>query len=84
MARISSVGALDGDTIDIHLPDGSAVLFCLSPHLDDPRFAMLKEDDRILYPKTDGEHIYWRDGPKLTLEEVFTLIKAGEAQMGHE
>ena len=75
MIKITQVGALDGDTIDIHLSDGSAVLFCLGPHLDDSRFEKLREDDRILYPKTDGEHVYWRDGPVLTLEEVFALMK---------
>ena len=79
MMKITQVGALDGDTIDIHLPDGSAVLFCLGPHMDEPRFSMLKEDDRILYPKTDGERVYWRDGPSLTMEEIFALIEAGES-----
>ena len=75
MIKITQVGALDDNTIDIHLSDGSAILLNLDRYLDDPRFTSLMEDDRILYPKTDEESVFWRDGPRLPLDEILTMLR---------
>ena len=78
MPKIVRVDALDGDTIDIQLENSNIILLNLRPLKNDPVFTALWEDDRILYPKTDGDSVFWHGGPKLTLEEVFCHLGASE------
>ena len=74
MPKIVRVDSLASDTMDIQLDNGSIVLLNMKPLMADPAFAALLEDDRILYPKTDGISVFWRDGPRLSVSEIFTLM----------
>ncbi len=76
MLKIVGVGALGDNSIDVHLSNGTIILLCLTPYLREPRFAQLSEDDRILYPKTDGDYVFWQRGPRLSIEEIFRLAEA--------
>jgi hypothetical protein len=80
MLKIIGVGALGDNNIDVHLSNGSIILLCLTPYLREPRFAPLMEDDRILYPKTDGEYVFWKNGPRLSIEEIFWLAEADKQE----
>lgn len=73
MPNIERVSALDGDMLDIELSNGNILLLSVKLLLEDPRFARLAEDDRVLYPKTDGAGVYWRDGPRLEVDELMRI-----------
>lgn len=75
MLKIIRVGALDDNRLDIELSNGSLILFDLHSLLSKPEYAVLLEDDRILYPKTNGCSIYWRNGPSLSLENLMELVQ---------
>lgn len=69
------VEAADRSSIDIQLSNGNIVILETKFILQLPGFAGLAEDDRILYPKTEGETIFWRDGPRpLTVAEILALV----------
>ena len=78
MLKIIRVGALDGNKLDIELSNGSLILFDMHPLMAEPDFAALLEDDRILYPRTDGSRVYWQswqNGPSITVERLMQLIQ---------
>ncbi len=75
MSKILSVSSLGEDMLDLRLDSGSILLLNLAPLLNEGRFAGLLEDDRILYPKTDGDSVFWKDGPKLTLNQILELAQ---------
>lgn len=75
MPKILSVGALDGDIIDIHLSNGSSILLNIKTVLGNKSFESLSEDDRIFYPHTDGSCVYWNEGHKLYFDEIITLLR---------
>jgi hypothetical protein len=69
------VEAAAKDSLDIHLTNGNIILLETKYILELPGFAQLAEDGRILYPKTDGKTIYWRDGPRpIGLDEILSLV----------
>ncbi len=75
MLKITRVGALDGNTIDVELDNGNILLVNLGLLAAEEGFGAMIKDNRILYPKTDGSSVYWRDGPRLTLADIFELIQ---------
>ena len=81
--RFVRVEAADRSSIDIQLSNGNIVILETKFILELPGFAGLAEDDRILYPKTEGETIFWHDGPRpLTVGEVLALV--GKSGCGGE
>lgn len=75
MLKIIRVGALDNNKLDVELSNGSLILLDLQKLMGDPQYASLLEDDRILYPKTDGKQVYWLGGPSLTLEHLMEIVQ---------
>jgi hypothetical protein len=74
-AKIEKVGALASDALDINFDNGSILILSIHLILSLPGFESLLEDDRIYYPKTDGNCIYWRDGPRpLSVAEILSLV----------
>lgn len=74
MPKIVRVGALDGNTLEIEISNGSIILLNADLLLAKPPYAHLAVDDRILYPHTDGRILYWNNGPSIGLEEVIALL----------
>lgn len=73
--RFIRVEAADKNSIDIQLSNGNIVILETRFILELPGFAELAQDDRILYPKTEGETIFWHGGPRpLTVQEVIALV----------
>jgi len=66
--------AIGNDALDIALSNGNIILLRTELILAQPGFEALAEDDRVLYPKTDGNGIFWRDGPAITMDEIFSLL----------
>ncbi len=74
MPKILRTGIVGDDMMDVHLDNGHILMVSLSSVLDLPGFATLREDDQILYPKTDGNCVFWRNSPSLPLEEMLRLL----------
>lgn len=74
--RIVRVDAMESDVLDIELSNGNTLLLKIEAVLGLPGFAKLNEDDRILYPHTDGKSIYWRGGQRLSVEDIRRLAFA--------
>ncbi|MDL2232428.1 hypothetical protein LJC63_02450 [Ruminococcaceae bacterium OttesenSCG-928-L11] len=72
--RITRVDSIDDDALDIAFNNGNIILLQTALILALPGFENLAEDDRILYPRTDGLGIYWREGPRLGIPEIFDLM----------
>lgn len=75
MLKIVRVDTLDGDMMDVELSNGNIIILDLQLLMEKPTFDSLREDKRYSYPKTDGSCVYWRDGPRLSLEEIFAVMK---------
>lgn len=82
MAKISYVatcadpeGGTLGTLLDIHFHNGQVLLLSLKSKQDDPDFLRLYRNGKLSFPETDGEGIYWRDGPRLSLSEVMEMAK---------
>lgn len=74
MPTIIRVDTVGGDMLDIQLDNGNIILLAIERLLRMPRFAQLGEDDRVFYPHTDGQSLYWRDSPRLTVAELKQLV----------
>lgn len=82
--RFVRVEAADRSSIDIQLSNGNIVILETKFILQLPGFAGLAEDDRILYPKTEGAIIFWRDGPRpLTVDEILALVGKSHCEGEH-
>lgn len=82
MTKIRSVATCAGDgdgltgtLLDIHLSNGQCLLLSLKPRQNDPAFLRLYQEGTLFQPRTDGDAIYWQDGPRLTLEEVIDMAR---------
>ncbi len=81
MAKIRMVDAtcqgegVSGILLDICFTNGQVVILPLVGKAHDPNFMELLVNNRLFYPKTDGERVYWNDGPSLTCAEILKMIK---------
>ncbi|MDL2274068.1 hypothetical protein LJC34_05960 [Oscillospiraceae bacterium OttesenSCG-928-G22] len=74
MIKIKDVFALDNGHISIYLTNDHAVLLNLHAMEGDPAYAALFRTNAWAKVKSDGESIYWDEGPRLGLEEVMQLL----------
>jgi hypothetical protein len=79
LLKILRVGIVGDDMLDVQLNNGNILMLELAPFFHCPSFAPLREDDRILYPKTDGDHVYWRDGPRLSVDQLMRMLQREKA-----
>jgi hypothetical protein len=54
--------------------NGQSVNLHLNLKRDDPRFADLLAGRCRAAPKTDGQSVYWTDGPRLTFDEIMEMV----------
>lgn len=80
MLQISRVDIVDGQTLDIELNNGHLILFDTRCLIDgSSEYASLRNLEVLPRPGTDGQSIFWREGPSIELAEIFNLLgKAGE------
>ncbi|MDD4715957.1 MAG: hypothetical protein PHT34_05385 [Oscillospiraceae bacterium] len=87
MLRITRVDTLDDQTLDIELSNGHLILFNMTALLNnDPAFTTLRQRIPLPCPKTDGDHIRWRGGPQIGLDEILGMIgrEDAEAESGRQ
>lgn len=79
MLQITRVDIVDGQTLDIELSNGHLILFDTRRLLEaDPAYGVLQDLEVLPRPATDGRSVFWRDGPRLALEEIMTLLNRQE------
>ena len=64
-----------GETLAIFLNNGQTILLSLKSKAEDINFSSMCKNNHFLNPETDGERIYWRDGPSLSFEEIMGMIE---------
>lgn len=81
MAKIMYVSAdyndslpVFGAAIIVHLDNTQILFFSLESKANDPAFAVLLDDRRLFAVKTDGDSIYWTEGPRLTFDEIIEIL----------
>jgi len=69
------VDIVDDWTLDIELSNGHLILFDMRYLMEtNPAYDILRKLEVLARPNTDGQSIYWLDGPRLTLEEIMSLL----------
>lgn len=86
MAKITYVSAEYDDTLPffgagiiIHLDNTQVLFFSLEAKRAEPEYAALRVDKRLFGVKTDGESVYWPDGPRLTFDEIMQILRSETA-----
>lgn len=75
MLKINRVDVVDDWTLDIELSNGHLILFDTRRLAEiDPAYASLRKLEVLPRPSTDGQSVYWQDGPRLGLSEIMTLL----------
>ena len=77
MCRITRVDALDNQTLDIQFDSGHVLLLDLNALRGDPAIAALLEGGDWCRPRTDGAAVYWRDGPRLSAQQLINELTQG-------
>lgn len=81
MSEIEFVDVEGRDMLGVRLKNGNILLLEVEQLLNDPRFAPLREDDRIFYPHVKKDRLFWKVGleedyPELTLGELVAMMTA--------
>lgn len=77
MSEISIVGVsmLGTESVDIYLSNKNIIMILFQPLIERyPTYAPLKDKPDLPRPKTDGKSIYWSDGPRIGLQDIFGLL----------
>ena len=82
MAKISYVSAdyneslpIFGVSMIVHLDNTQVLFLSIESKADDPAYEALNNEKRLFAVKTDGDSIYWMDGPRLTLDEIMDMLR---------
>lgn len=75
MLEITRVDVVDGQTLDIELSNGHLVLFDTRRLMEtDHAYDALRDLEVLPRPGTDGRSVFWRDGPRLSLNKIMALL----------
>lgn len=75
MLQITRVDIVDDWTLDIELSNRHLILFDMRQLMkSDPAYSLLWDREVLPRPSTDGQSVYWRDGPRLELGEIMALL----------
>ncbi|SMP66579.1 hypothetical protein [Anoxynatronum buryatiense] len=75
MLQITRVDIVDGQTLDIELSNGHLILFDIQrlPKTDHS-YDSLRDLELLPRPNTDGQSIFWQDGPRIALGEILQWL----------
>lgn len=75
MLQITRVDIIDGQTLDIELSNGHLILFDTQrlPEADHS-YDSLRDLEVLPRPNTDGQSVFWRDGPRIALEDILRWL----------
>ena len=76
MVNVTCAGeGVSGILLDVCFSNGQAAILPLIGKARDPGFRELLVNNRLFHPQTDGERIYWNDGPSLSCAEILQLVR---------
>ena len=82
MTKITGVSAdynetlpVFGAVIIIHLENNGCLFLPLESKASDTAFDVLRDEKRLFAVKTDGDSIYWPDGPRLVFDEIMEMLR---------
>jgi len=81
MLQITRVDIVDGQTLDIELSNGHLILFdtrCLPE--TDRSYDSLWDLELLPRPHTDGQNIFWQNGPRIALAEILGWLSEQPAK----
>ena len=64
-----------GVSMIVHLDNTQVLFLSIESKADDPAYEALNNDKRLFAVKTDGDSIYWMDGPRLTLDDIMEMLR---------
>lgn len=68
-------GGTFGTLLDIHFNNGQILLLSLKAKQDDPDYLRLYSDGELNRPKSDGDSVYWQNGPRLSISEIMEMAR---------
>lgn len=78
--RITNVSVLNySRMLGVELSDGSLLLLSFGTLLSGAGRTALRGKEPLPRPLTDGRSVFWQDGPRLTLAEIFNLLTERES-----
>jgi hypothetical protein len=82
MARITFVSADYDDTLPmfgaaiiVRLDNTQVLFLSLESKAADPVYAVLRANKKLFEVKSDGESIYWPDGPQLSFDGMIEMLR---------
>ena len=63
-----------GAVMIIHLENKGCLFLPLESKARDPAYDVLRDDKLLFNVKTDGNSIYWQDGPRLSFGEIMEIL----------
>ena len=89
MTKITGVTADYNETLPIfgavmiiHLKNEGCLFLPLESKASDPAYDILRDDKQLFALKTDGDSIYWPDGPRLMLNEIMEILRESGEGLG--
>lgn len=75
MLQITRVDILDGQTLDIELNNGHLILFDTRQlSKTNHTYDSLRALESLPRPRTDGDSIFWQDGPRIALKDILEWL----------
>jgi len=65
-----------GVALIITLDNEQTIFLSIESKANDPEYKLLKGNKRLPNPQTDGDSVYWQNGPRLTLDEIIEMLRA--------
>lgn len=83
MLKIVRVDIVDGQTLDIELNNGHLILFDTRrlPKSEQP-YGVLQNLEVLPRPMTDGQSVFWPDGPRLALIDLLRWLAVQNSEAG--
>lgn len=75
MLQITRVDIVDGQTLDIELGNGHLILFDTRQLPEtNHTYDSLRALESLPRPRTDGDCIFWQDGPRIALTDILEWL----------
>jgi len=77
MPKITGAFMEASERLSVNLDNGHVIFIPLASDTNATRFARVLTRKCEYNPHTDATGVYWRDGPRLSLDEIIEMINGG-------
>jgi len=75
MPKITGAFMEASERLSVNLDNGHVIFIPLASDANAARFARVLMRECEHRPRTDATGVYWRDGPRLSFDEIMEMIK---------